>query len=66
MNPIKKIRPQESSDVPLSNEPLVSACVFLKRALQAAPGAAAKARQTLRSKVADWESSDLLQMGGPI
>ena len=52
MNPIKQIRLQESSDVPLSNEPLVSACVFLKRALQAASGAAAKARQTLRSKVA--------------
>ena len=41
MNPIKQIRLQESSDVPLSNEPLVSACVFLKRALQAASGAAA-------------------------
>ena len=47
MNPIKQIRLQESSDVPLSNEPLVSACVFLKSAaLQAASGAAAKARQT--------------------
>ena len=35
-------------------------------ALQAASGAAAKARQILRSKVADWETPNLLQMGGPI
>jgi hypothetical protein len=53
MNPIKQSRLQEISDVPLLNEPLVSAGVFLKRALQAASGAAAKARQTLRSKVAN-------------
>ena len=52
MNPIKQIGLQESSGLPLSNEPLVSACVFLNRALRTASGAAAKARQTKLSKSA--------------